>query len=66
MEQLQERLIYCSGPRVANTPLFRRDPQGRGVWLWCRGHHREELKTWEALGMTRAIAASLLVTMKEP
>lgn len=56
-------LVYCSVTRMSK---FRRDPQGRGVWHYCRGHKREELDTWEELGLTRAVCERLLATMREP
>jgi hypothetical protein len=60
MGQALERLVYCTGPNVAKTPKYRRDPDGRGVWHWCRGHHREELDTWEEMGLTREVLEQLL------
>ena len=55
--------VYCEMTRVQ---LYRIDDNGRGVWLWCRGHRREEFKTWEEMGLTREVLESLLVMMKEP
>lgn len=55
--------VYCSVTRIQ---LYRKDEDERGVYVWCRGHRREEFKTWEELGLTREVLESLLVTMKEP
>ena len=54
-------LVRCEQTRVT---LYRIDPQGQGLWIWCRGHKQEEFKTWEQLGLTREAAEKLLLTMK--
>lgn len=59
-EQTQRQLIYCTGLRSAPQPLYRYDPEGRGIWLWCRGHHQEELQTWKKLGLTKEALVALL------
>jgi hypothetical protein len=55
MEQAPQ-YVLCEKTHVK---LYRRDQDGRGVWVWCKGHKREELMTWEELGMTKEIAEAL-------
>lgn len=59
----QGKLVYCEVTRISQ---YRIDPQERGIFVFCRGHKREELRTWEELGLTRAVCERLLATMKEP
>lgn len=61
MQTADRAVIRCER---THAPLYRKDPEGRGVWIWCRGDHREELKTWEELGLTRKMLERLLETMK--
>lgn len=57
MQEITERtLIRCE---TTHVPLFRKDPQKRGIWIWCKGHHKEELKTWEELGIPKEAPTSL-------
>jgi hypothetical protein len=56
--------VYCVDENVADTLHFRRDPQRQGILKWCKGHHREELITWEQLGLTRDILEALLCVVK--
>jgi hypothetical protein len=53
----QGQLVYCE---VTHMSLFRRDPEGRGIWLMCRGHKQEEFWTWAELGLTREALGRLL------
>jgi hypothetical protein len=55
--------IRCAVTRVLK---YRKDEDERGIWVWCTGHRREELATWEEMGLTREVLESLLVMMKEP
>lgn len=59
MEQTVSRNTTVVRCEVTRATLFRSDPDGRGVWIWCRGHHAEELKTWKELGLTRKIVDKL-------
>ena len=52
-----DRIVRCE---TTNATLYRRDPEGRGVYVWCRGHHKEELRTWAELGLTREIAERIM------
>lgn len=61
MEQARTLVVRCE---ATYTPLYRCDREGRGVFIWCRGHHREEFKTWEELGLTREVLESLLEEIK--
>ncbi len=46
--------------------LCRPDPLGRGIFAYCKEHRREELRTWQELGLTKEIAELFLLKIKEP
>jgi len=52
-DTMEQAFVRCEETR---TKHYRRDHAGRGIWTWCKGHKREELWTWEELGMTKEIA----------
>ena len=59
---MEQALTHVSVTRCQGTraTLFRVDPEGRGIFLWCKGHHKEELRTWAELGLTTKICLQLI------
>lgn len=58
----RQTLVYCP---ISGMSLYRRDTEGRGVWLQCRGCHSEHLKTWAEMEIPKEAVKQLLRAFQE-